>query len=80
MKTVLSPFRQQDGAEVVTIIKAAGGMEKMHFAFYDEEYESTKTSEKQPWSFWRVLGPGFVWNFRVLPHVHTYVNIAPKIG
>jgi hypothetical protein len=80
MKTVLSPFRQQDGAEVVSIIKAMGGMKKVHMAFYSEEYENTKTSEKQPWSFWRLEGPGFVWNFRVLPHVHTYVNIASKIG
>ncbi|HKB05542.1 MAG TPA: DUF3500 domain-containing protein [Gemmataceae bacterium] len=80
MKAVLSPFRQQDGAEVVALIKAAGGMEKMHLAFYDDEYDNSKTSEKQPWSFWRVLGPGFVWNFRVLPHVHTYVNIASKVG
>jgi hypothetical protein len=80
MKTILSPFRQQDGAEVVSLIKAAGGMEKMHFAFYDDEYDGSKTNEKQPWTFWRVLGPGFVWNFRVLPHVHTYVNIASKVG
>jgi Protein of unknown function (DUF3500) len=80
MKTVLSPFRQQDGAEVVTIIKQMGGMEKVHLAFYSEEWENAKTSEKQPWSFWRLEGPGFVWNFRVLPHVHTYVNISSKIG
>jgi hypothetical protein len=80
MKAVLSPFRQQDGAEVVSIIKAIGGMEKMHLAFYDDEYDNSKTSEKQPWSFWRVLGPGFVWNFRVLPHVHTFVNITSKVG
>jgi len=80
MKAVLSPFRQQDGAEVVAIIKAMGGMEKVHMAFYSEDYENTQTSEGQPWSFWRLEGPGFVWNFRVLPHVHTYVNIASKIG
>jgi Protein of unknown function (DUF3500) len=80
MKAVLSPFRQQDGAEVVTIIKQMGGMTKVHLAFYSEEWENTKTSEKQPWSFWRLEGPGFVWNFRVLPHVHTYVNISSKIG
>jgi Protein of unknown function (DUF3500) len=80
MKSILSPFRQQDGTEVVSIIKAMGGMQKVHMAFYTEEYENAKTSEKQPWSFWRLEGPGFVWNFRVLPHVHTYVNIASKIG
>src|SRR5262245_26620479 len=80
MKAVLSPFRQQDGAEVVTIIKQMGGMEKVHLAFYSEEWENTKTNEKQPWSFWRLEGPGFIWNFRVLPHVHTFVNISSKIG
>jgi hypothetical protein len=80
MKAILSPFRQQDGAEVVTIIKDMGGMNKVHLAFYSEEWENTKTNEKQPWSFWRLEGPGFVWNFRVLPHVHTYVNISSKIG
>jgi hypothetical protein len=80
MQTILSPFRQQDGSEVVAIIKEMGGMEKVHMAFYSEEYENAQTSEKQPWSFWRLEGPGFVWNFRVLPHVHTFVNIASKIG
>lgn len=80
MKALLSPYRQQDGAEVVSIIKKMGGMEKVHLAFYDEAYENAKTSDKQPWSFWRLEGPGFVWNFRVLPHVHTYVNISSKIG
>jgi hypothetical protein len=80
MKTILSPFRQQDGTEVVAIIKEMGGMEKVHMAFFSEDYENAHTSEKQPWSFWRLEGPGFVWNFRVLPHVHTFVNIASKIG
>ena len=32
----------------------------------------------QRWHFWRLEGPGFVWNYRVLPHVHTYVNIAAR--
>lgn len=80
MKTILSPFRQQDGSEVVSIIKAMGGMQKVHMAFYSDDYEKIQTTEKQPWSFWRLEGPGFVWNFRVLPHVHTFVNIASKIG
>jgi Protein of unknown function (DUF3500) len=80
MKAVLSPFRQEDGQEVVSIIKAMGGMEKVHLAFYTEPYEDTKTTAKNPWSFWRLQGPGFVWNYRVLPHVHTFVNISSKIG
>lgn len=80
MSAILSPYRQEDGKEVVAIIKQMGGMAKVHLAFYSEEHEGTKTTDKQPWSFWRLEGPGFVWNYRVLPHVHTYVNISSKIG
>jgi hypothetical protein len=75
MRQLLSPFRAEDADEVMRLIKESGGMEKIHLAFYNEEYENEKTSEKQPWSFWRLDGPGFVWNYRVLPHVHTFVNI-----
>jgi hypothetical protein len=80
MRNLLSPFRKEDGDEVMAIIKESGGMEKIHLAFYAEDYENTKVNERQPWSFWRLIGPGFIWNFRVLPHVHTYVNISSRIG
>jgi len=76
LNTLLSPFRQQDGAEVMTIIQKTGGMEKVHMAFYTEEYEGAGPTKSQPWSIWRLEGPGIVWNFRVLPHVHTFVRIG----
>lgn len=72
LKDVLSPYREEDVAEVMEIVRANGGMEKIHLAFYRD----TETSEKEPWSYWRLEGPGFIWNFRVLPHVHTYVSVA----
>jgi len=78
MRALLSPFRKEDGDEVMAIIKETGGLAKIHLAFYAEDYEGARTSERQPWSFWRLEGPGFVWNYRVLPHVHTYVNIAVR--
>jgi hypothetical protein len=70
MRTILSPYRKQDADEVMEIIKTNGGLEKIHLAFYQDG----KMNDKEPWHFWRLEGPGFVWNFRVLPHVHTYVN------
>jgi hypothetical protein len=79
MRAILSPFRKEDSDEVMAIIKETGGLEKIQLAFYSEEYEGAKTDSKQPWSFWRLEGPGLIWNFRVLPHVHTYVNISSKI-
>jgi hypothetical protein len=75
MRDVLSPYRKEDADEVLQVIKSHGGMEKVHLAFYNDEKEP---NPKEPWEFWRLEGPGFVWNYRVLPHVHTFVNISAK--
>lgn len=75
MRDVLSPYRKEDVEEVMEIVKANGGMEKIHLAFYPDK----RMKDDEPWHFWRLEGPGFVWNYRVLPHVHTYVNISSKM-
>jgi hypothetical protein len=75
MRDVLSPYRKEDVDEVMRVIKATGGMEKTHLAFYQDR----DMDDAARWHFWRLEGPGFVWNYRVLPHVHTYVNIGSKV-
>lgn len=75
MRAVLSPYRKEDADNVMKIVKANGGLEKIHLAFYQDR----GMNDKMPWHFWRLDGPGFVWNYRVLPHVHTYVHISSKI-
>lgn len=75
MRDVLSPYRKEDADEVMDIVKANGGLDKIHLAFYKDG----KMNDNQRWHFWRLEGPGFVWNYRVLPHVHTFVNISSKI-
>jgi hypothetical protein len=75
MRDLLSPYRKEDSDEVMDILRATGGLEKLHLAFY----EDMQMNDKQPWHFWRLEGPGFVWNYRVLPHVHCYVNISSKV-
>ncbi|MFM7150148.1 MAG: DUF3500 domain-containing protein, partial [Gemmataceae bacterium] len=76
MRVILSPYRKEDADEVMTIIKANGGMQKIKLAFYPDG----SMNDQEPWHFWRLEGPGFVWNYRVLPHVHTYVNISSKLA
>ena len=76
MRTLLAPFRKEDGDEVLAVIKANGGMEKINLAFYKD---SRSTDDKVRWNFWRLEGPGFIWNYRVLPHVHCYVNITSNV-
>jgi hypothetical protein len=76
MRELIAPYRKEDGDEVMEIVKANGGMEKVCLAFYQEG----KNSAKEPWTYWRLEGPGFVWSFRALPHIHTFVNVSSKIG
>jgi hypothetical protein len=75
MRAVLSPYRREDVDEVMRVIEQNGGMERIHLAFYRDQ----RDVENEPWSFWRLEGPGFVWNYRVLPHAHTYVNISSRV-
>jgi hypothetical protein len=53
------------------LLKANGGLEKIHLAFYKDAPDQ----DDARWDYWRLEGPGFIWNYRVLPHVHCYVNI-----
>lgn len=76
MRDLLEPFRPEDGDEVMAIIKATGGMDKLHLAFFKDE----TGDPDEPWHFWRIEGPGFVWNYRILPHVHCFVNIASQVA
>jgi hypothetical protein len=73
MRTLLEPFRREDVEEVMSIVKANGGMDHIHIAFYQD---AAMPEKKSRWSFWRLEGPGFVWNYRPLPHVHCFVNIV----
>jgi hypothetical protein len=76
MKELVAPYRKEDGDEVMEIIKANGGMEKICFAFYQEGMNTAS----QPWTYWRLEGPGFLWSFRALPHIHTFVYINSKLA
>jgi len=75
MRTILSPYRKEDADEVMEIVKTNGGIDQVHLAFYQDK----EMKDNKEWHFWRIEGPGFVWNYRVLPHVHTFVNISSKV-
>ncbi len=72
IRTMLKPYREEDVEEVLAILKAGGGFEKLSIAFYQQgDLKNDKV-----WDIWRVEGPSFVWHFRGAPHVHTYLNIG----
>ncbi len=74
LKVLMSPYREQDVAEALAIMKDGGGLDKLHMAFYENE----DVGGDHVWDIWRIEGPTFVWHFRGAPHVHAYVNIAKK--
>lgn len=72
LQVLLAPYRAEDVEEAMAIVKASGGLEKLHMAFYQQgDLGSDKV-----WDIWRVEGPSFVWHFRGAPHVHAYINIG----
>lgn len=74
LKVLLAPYRQEDVDEVMAILKDSGGIDKLNFAFYQQnDLENDKV-----WDIWRVEGPSLVWHFRGAPHVHAYINIGQK--
>ena len=72
IQMLLSPYRQEDVDEVMEIVKASGGLDKLHMAFYQQG----DLGNDKVWDMWRVEGPSFVWHFRGAPHVHAYINIG----
>ncbi|MCC2671089.1 MAG: hypothetical protein K0Q72_3560, partial [Armatimonadetes bacterium] len=74
MKELLAPYREADVKEAMDSLKANGGLEKVHLAFYKSE---DLGSDKE-WDIWRLEGPTLVWHFRGAPHVHTWVNWKTK--
>jgi len=74
MRRVLGIYRREDSDEVMDIVRRNGGIERLHLAFYQDG----RMRDQNRWHFWRLEGPDFVWNYRILPHVHCYVNIAAR--
>jgi len=72
LKTLLAPYREQDVAEALRVLKATGGLDKLHMAFFQDQ----DLGDDKVWDIWRVEGPSFVWHFRGAPHVHAYINIG----
>lgn len=72
LRTLIEPYRQNDRDEVLAALKTQGGLDKCSLAFFTDE----DLGGDRVWDNWRLEGPSFVWNFRGVPHVHVWVNVA----
>lgn len=76
LQKLVEPYRTTDREEVMQCLKAQGGLEACHLAFYAQG----DIGNDQVWDNWRLEGPSFVWHFRGAPHVHVWVNVASDPG
>ncbi len=72
LQKLIEPYRQSDRDEVLSCLKAQGGLDKCHLAFYTDR----DLGNDSVWDNWRLEGPSFVWHFRGSPHVHVWANIS----
>jgi hypothetical protein len=72
LQKLIDPYRQTDRDEVVSCLKAQGGLDKCSLAFYRDG----DIGDDKVWDCWRLEGPSFVWYYRGAPHVHVWVNVA----
>ncbi|HAA72567.1 MAG TPA: hypothetical protein DCE55_25740 [Planctomycetaceae bacterium] len=80
LQAVLSPYRKEDVDEVIQLMKASGGLDKVHMAFYRTGAggETGDVLDDQIWDIWRLESPSLVCHFRGAPHVHAYINVARR--
>lgn len=72
LKTILSPYREEDTNEAMEIIKQDNGIDALRFAFYQNE----DLQSDGVWDMWRIEGPRCVIHFRGAPHVHAFIDIG----
>ncbi len=74
LRDVMAPYRKEDVDEVMEILKAGGGIDKLQIAFY----RSGDLDADSVWDIWRLEAPTLVCHFRGAPHVHAYINVAKR--
>ncbi len=76
---IMAPYRKEDVHEVLESVKAGGGMDQVHIAFYKTNASGSPKGDigqDGVWDIWRLESPTLVCHFRGSPHIHAYINVA----
>jgi hypothetical protein len=74
LESIMKIYRDEDVAEVMEVVEAGGGLDKLHISFY----QKGDLKNDKEWDIWRIEGPTLVCHFRGAPHVHAYINVARR--
>lgn len=73
---ILENYPEADVAFAQECLAANGGVDGLHFADYDIDFEGGRRAGNGPSQIFRLEGPGAVFYFRGEPHLHAYLNVA----
>jgi hypothetical protein len=69
-----------DSAVAWEYIEQSGGIDVLHFADYEVDFEGGRHAGTGPSQIFRFEGPAAVLHFRGEPHVHAFIHVARDAG
>jgi Protein of unknown function (DUF3500)/5'-nucleotidase, C-terminal domain len=73
---ILGTYAEADAAYAWQCLERNGGIEALHFADYDVDFEGGRRAGDGPSQIFRLEGPAAVFHFRGEPHVHAFAHVA----
>jgi hypothetical protein len=76
---ILENYGEANAAWAMECLDRSGGVDGLHFADYDVDYQGGRHAGVNPSQVFRLEGPGAVFHFRGEPHVHAFVNVERDV-
>jgi len=73
---ILGTYADDSAAYAWQCLERNGGVDALHFADYDEDFEGGRRAGDGPSQIFRLEGPAAVFHFRGEPHLHAFINVT----
>jgi hypothetical protein len=73
---ILDTYAENDAAYAWECLERNGGVDALHVADYDVDYQGGRRATDGPSQIFRFEGPAAVFHFRGEPHLHAFLNVA----
>ena len=76
---ILENYGEASAAYARKCLEQNGGIDALHFADYDLDYQGGRHAGDKPSQVFRLEGPRAVFHFRGEPHVHAFVSVEHDV-
>ncbi len=73
---ILGTYADESAAYAWQCLERNGGIDGLHFADYDEDFDGGRRAGDGPSQVFRLEGPAAVFHFRGEPHLHAFINVT----